>query len=153
MTRIASVATAAVVFETEVGRAAALDLLLRWSGRALDPSIVAVVTTASDDILDALAAANREYQDRFGYIFIVCASGKSAGEMLAILRERLSNDPAVEIGVAAEEGDVHFGNGSANHASDDELHGFVQEDHEKIEGDVQGDPGRTGLRGDHRDRQ
>jgi 2-oxo-4-hydroxy-4-carboxy-5-ureidoimidazoline decarboxylase len=61
------------------------------------------VGDAPDDVLDALAAANRKYEERFGYIFIVCASGKSAGEMLAILRDRLSNDPAVEIGIAAEE--------------------------------------------------
>ena len=53
--------------------------------------------------LDALAAANREYEDRFGYIFIVCATGKSAEEMLAVLRSRLGNDPEDELRVAAEE--------------------------------------------------
>jgi len=61
------------------------------------------VAGASDDVLDALAAANRAYEERFGYIFIVCATGKSANEMLAILNQRLGNEPAVEIGVAAEE--------------------------------------------------
>ena len=58
---------------------------------------------APDDVLQALAAGNAAYEARFGYIFIVCATGRSAGEMLALLRERLPNEPAVELGVAAEE--------------------------------------------------
>ena len=53
--------------------------------------------------LDELAAANREYERRFGFIFIVCATGKSADEMLAILRGRLDNDARRELRVAAEE--------------------------------------------------
>ena len=58
---------------------------------------------AADDTLAALASANREYEERFGYIFIVCATGKSAEEMLAVLRSRLGNDPEDELRVAAEE--------------------------------------------------
>jgi OHCU decarboxylase len=50
-----------------------------------------------------LASVNREYEHRFGYIFVVLASGKSAGEMLALARERLGNDPDVELRTAAEE--------------------------------------------------
>jgi OHCU decarboxylase len=46
---------------------------------------------------------NRAYAEKFGYIFIVCATGKSSGEMLAALRSRLQNDPASEIANAAEE--------------------------------------------------
>jgi 2-oxo-4-hydroxy-4-carboxy-5-ureidoimidazoline decarboxylase len=61
------------------------------------------VSGASDDVLDALAEGNQQYADKFGYIFIVCATGKSADEMLALLRERLRNDPATEIRLAAEE--------------------------------------------------
>lgn len=61
------------------------------------------VSTADADVLSALAEGNRAYDERFGHIFIVCATGKSAGEMLAILRSRLPNDPAEEIHVAAEE--------------------------------------------------
>jgi len=61
------------------------------------------VETASDGILDALAEGNREYFEKFGYIFIVCATGLTAGEMLARLRARMSNDPETEIHVAAEE--------------------------------------------------
>lgn len=52
-----------------------------------------------------LEAGNQEYLAKFGYIFIVCASGKSAGELLAILRSRLSNAPEREIRIAAEEQD------------------------------------------------
>lgn len=71
--------------------------------RTLSEREQAGVIGAGDDVLDALLEANRTYEARFGYIFIVCASGKSAEEMLDILRARLSNDPATEIRVAAEE--------------------------------------------------
>ena len=50
-----------------------------------------------------LAAANREYEARFGYIHIVCATGKTGDEMLAILERRLCNDAQTEIRVAAGE--------------------------------------------------
>ncbi|MFL6335960.1 MAG: 2-oxo-4-hydroxy-4-carboxy-5-ureidoimidazoline decarboxylase [Pyrinomonadaceae bacterium] len=58
---------------------------------------------ASNETLDALAEANREYEKRFGFIFIVCATGKSAEEMLALLRERINHDPETELRVAAGE--------------------------------------------------
>ncbi len=58
---------------------------------------------ARDDIRSALSDANREYEKRFGYIYIVCATGKTAEELLATARERLRNDPATELPVAAEE--------------------------------------------------
>ena len=61
------------------------------------------VAGASDDVLDALARGNREYERRFGYIFIVCASGLTAGEMLTILKARVTNDPATELRIAAQE--------------------------------------------------
>src|SRR5919204_961083 len=61
------------------------------------------VRTASAQVRDRLAAANREYEARFGYIFIVCATGKSAGEMLEILEHRLTNRPEEELPIAAEE--------------------------------------------------
>ncbi len=54
-------------------------------------------------IASALAAANRAYDDKFGHIFIVCATGKTPAEMLAILDERLGNDAAEELDIAAEE--------------------------------------------------
>jgi 2-oxo-4-hydroxy-4-carboxy-5-ureidoimidazoline decarboxylase len=53
--------------------------------------------------LEALRDGNRAYLERFGFIFIVCATGKSAAEMLALLRARLPNDPAVEVSIAAAE--------------------------------------------------
>jgi len=58
---------------------------------------------ASDAILDALAEGNREYEARFGYIFIVCATGKPADELLALLQARLGNDTEVELRIAAAE--------------------------------------------------
>ncbi|HEX8188060.1 MAG TPA: 2-oxo-4-hydroxy-4-carboxy-5-ureidoimidazoline decarboxylase [Pyrinomonadaceae bacterium] len=58
---------------------------------------------ASDETLGALAEANREYEGRFGFIFIVCAAGRSAEEMLALLRERIDHDPEAELRVAAAE--------------------------------------------------
>jgi 2-oxo-4-hydroxy-4-carboxy-5-ureidoimidazoline decarboxylase len=44
----------------------------------------------------ALADANREYEQRFGHVYLICATGKSAGELLAILHDRLTNEPATE---------------------------------------------------------
>jgi 2-oxo-4-hydroxy-4-carboxy-5-ureidoimidazoline decarboxylase len=61
------------------------------------------VSGASEEVLSALFEGNRAYEARFGYIFIVCATGKSAEEMLALLQARLPNDPAAEILIAAEE--------------------------------------------------
>jgi len=60
-------------------------------------------SAASEVTLDALAEGNRAYERRFGYIFIVCATGKSADEMLALLRARLANDADVELSNAARE--------------------------------------------------
>ena len=71
--------------------------------RALSEREQSGVSGASEDVLAALLDANREYEARFGYIFIVCASGKSAEEMLALLRARLPNEPDREILLAAEE--------------------------------------------------
>jgi OHCU decarboxylase len=53
--------------------------------------------------MEALAELNRAYEEKFGYIFIVCASGKTSEEMLAILRSRLGNDPNQELRIAAAE--------------------------------------------------
>lgn len=61
------------------------------------------VNSASDDVIQELADYNEKYEKRFGYIFIVCATGKSAGEMLEILKSRINNEPAVELRIAAGE--------------------------------------------------
>lgn len=58
---------------------------------------------ADRDTVESLARLNREYEDKFGFIFIVCATGKSAGEMLEIIRERLANDRHTELPIAAAE--------------------------------------------------
>jgi OHCU decarboxylase len=55
------------------------------------------------DVKAALAEGNREYEQKFGRIFIVCATGKSSGEILQILRQRLRNDDATELREAAEQ--------------------------------------------------
>lgn len=59
--------------------------------------------SVSSEIRDALAEANHEYEARFGHIYIVCATGHSAGEMLAMAWQRLENSPEHELRVAAEE--------------------------------------------------
>jgi 2-oxo-4-hydroxy-4-carboxy-5-ureidoimidazoline decarboxylase len=61
------------------------------------------VTAASPQTLEELVKYNKEYEEKFGYIFIVCASGKTADEMLALLKERLSHKPDYEVLIAAEE--------------------------------------------------
>ena len=61
------------------------------------------VHSAGDEVQAALAQGNRDYEARFGHIYIVCATGKSAPEMLALLQSRLRNPPEVELKIAAEE--------------------------------------------------
>lgn len=58
---------------------------------------------AEDAVRTALAEANREYERRFGRIFIICATGKQGSEILQILRQRLQNDAQTEIREAAEQ--------------------------------------------------
>lgn len=58
---------------------------------------------APEAVLEALVRGNRAYEARFGYIFIVCATGKRADEMLALLESRLPNDPVTELAIAAAE--------------------------------------------------
>lgn len=60
-------------------------------------------TTASDRTLAELAESNALYEHRFGFTYIVCATGKSADEMLAILQRRLASDRTTELREAAEQ--------------------------------------------------
>lgn len=60
-------------------------------------------SVASADVRQTLAEGNREYERRFGHIYLVCATGRSAEDLLATLRTRLTNDPATELRVAAGE--------------------------------------------------
>ena len=61
------------------------------------------VQAAPADTIAQLAIRNCKYEERFGFIFIVCASGKSPEEMLSILNSRMQNEPRTELRVAAEE--------------------------------------------------
>ena len=61
------------------------------------------VHTATSEALVALAEANRAYKEKFGHIFIVCATGKSSEEMLMLCRQRLSHNLETEICTSAEE--------------------------------------------------
>lgn len=63
----------------------------------------AAVTRAGTEVLAALAAANEAYERRFGHVYLVCATGRSADELLATLHARLGNDAATERKVALAE--------------------------------------------------
>lgn len=83
--------------EAEIDQA--LDGHPRIGGKADNPSSQreqAAVQSAGSDVLDALAEANRAYEEKFGHVYLVCATGRSAPELLAILEERLGNDPETE---------------------------------------------------------
>jgi OHCU decarboxylase len=77
------------------------------AGRAGGPDWAAQeqsgVAGAAHETRRRLAGANRDYEARFGYLFIVCATGKTADEMLALLERRLRHDAGEELRTAAEE--------------------------------------------------
>lgn len=73
------------------------------STHAWSASEQAGAAVAEEKVLDDLAQENRDYEARFGHIFVVCASGKTAAEMLALLRARVGNDPEIELKIAALE--------------------------------------------------
>ena len=59
--------------------------------------------SAASDVLADLARNNEQYTEKFGFIFLVCATGKTAEEMLALLKARMGNSPEEEIRIAAGE--------------------------------------------------
>ena len=61
------------------------------------------VQHAAQDTIQRLAKLNLDYEKKFGFIFIVCATGKSSDEILALLEQRLRNEPAAELPLAAAE--------------------------------------------------
>ena len=69
-----------------------------WSGQEQSG-----VSNASRETVDALAALNWAYEQKFGFIFIICATGKTSDEMLATLRQRIENDAETELPIAAAE--------------------------------------------------
>ena len=71
---------------------------LNWSSQEQSAAM-----SPDEAVKEALAEANRRYQEKFGRIFIVCASGRSAAEILAILERRMQNSADVELREAAEQ--------------------------------------------------
>jgi OHCU decarboxylase len=72
----------------------------QWSGQEQSG-----VANASQDTVDSLASLNEDYEQKFGFVFIICATGKTSAEMLSALRERLQHDPESELPIAAAEQD------------------------------------------------
>lgn len=70
----------------------------QWSGQEQSG-----VDEASHDIVASFAALNEAYEQKFGFIFIICATGKTSDEMLTALRERLQHDAEAECLIAATE--------------------------------------------------
>ena len=79
------------------------SLRKKYSGDQFAGKEQASINDLSEKTLQALAEGNRLYQQKFGYIFIVFATGKSAEEMLGLLHLRLNNNPEEEIKIAMEE--------------------------------------------------
>ena len=61
------------------------------------------VQNAAQEAIERLARLNLDYEKKFGFIFIVCATGKSSDEILALLEQRLANDASTELPIAAAE--------------------------------------------------
>lgn len=74
------------------------DLARKWAALELKG-----VEAAVPHMLDQLARANTEYEEKFGYVFVVCAPGRSAEEIIAAMAGRMRNDPKEEIYTAAGE--------------------------------------------------
>lgn len=72
-------------------------------GSAWSEAEQARVHDASDDVQAQLVRVNRDYEQRFGFIYIVCANGRSAEDMLEIANTRMENDLAAETIIAADE--------------------------------------------------
>ena len=70
----------------------------RWSGQEQSG-----INNAAQSTLERLATLNSQYEAKFGFIFIVCASGKSSEEMLSILSRRMTNELSAELPIAAAE--------------------------------------------------
>ena len=70
----------------------------QWSGQEQ-----AGVAAASQETVNSLATLNRAYEEKFGFIFIICATGKTSAEMMSSLRERLEHEPVDELPIAAAE--------------------------------------------------
>jgi len=74
------------------------EIARQWSAEEQSHTV-----SASASVMAALGEANQKYERQFGFIFIVCATGKSAEEMLSMINTRLTNPPAAEFRIAAKE--------------------------------------------------
>lgn len=101
-------ANEAEILEAFSGHARIGDIELlrsRYAGRAMEEQ--GQVEQASEAVIQELHRLNKEYEEKNGFIFIVCASGKSAEQMLHLLQERISNPRAVELqNGAREQGEI-----------------------------------------------
>jgi 2-oxo-4-hydroxy-4-carboxy-5-ureidoimidazoline decarboxylase len=88
----------AAVDAQTAGKSAAWSKSAVWSGQEQSRA-----SSAPDSILTELAEGNAQYEQQFGFTYIVCATGKSAEEMLAILKRRLANHREAELREAAEQ--------------------------------------------------
>jgi OHCU decarboxylase len=79
-------------------RKAAQDQHAAWSRQEQSS-----LSSALESVLEQLATGNAQYEDRFGFTYIVCATGKSASEMLEILNSRLNSSREAELRTAAEQ--------------------------------------------------
>jgi OHCU decarboxylase len=70
----------------------------RWSAKEQSTA-----QQAAPETLTRLAAENRAYANKFGFVFLICATGKTSDEILDALRRRVLNDPNTELRLAAEE--------------------------------------------------
>ena len=70
----------------------------RWSAKEQSTA-----QSAPPEILAALAEGNKAYARKYGYVFLICATGKTSEDILKALRQRMSNAPEVELRIAAEE--------------------------------------------------
>lgn len=61
------------------------------------------MASATDETRAAMAEANRAYEEKFGFLYLVCATGKTAEELLENVRARLAHGPDVELATAADE--------------------------------------------------
>jgi 2-oxo-4-hydroxy-4-carboxy-5-ureidoimidazoline decarboxylase len=89
---------AALAGHPRIGERAATSDQRNWPSQEQ-----AGVGDAADDVRGALADGNRDYERRFGHVYLVSASGRSADEMLTLLHRRLGNDPATEWTVVRDE--------------------------------------------------
>jgi 2-oxo-4-hydroxy-4-carboxy-5-ureidoimidazoline decarboxylase len=75
----------------------------RFAAAAWSAQEQSQVALADETTLEALREGNAAYEARFGFVFLVCATGKGARDILALLEQRIGNDPATELRVAAAE--------------------------------------------------